>query len=360
MGGVFRHVRDLVEEQSKQGHKVGIVCDSSTTSEHDAKLFEKVLPHLELGLIRLPIGRSIGVSDAKALWASYKQIKELQPDILHGHGAKGGAIARIIGSVLRVSRCRVARLYSPHGGSLHYDKASTKGRIVFAVERLLERLTDSLCFVCQYEKKTYETKIGKPTTAAHVIYNGVREDEFIPVLNVDNAADFLFIGEMRELKGPHIFIDAFYEANKRSERPLSAIMVGNGPDKQIYIDQIKARNLEAQITMLPAMPARNAFAMAQTVIVPSLAEAMPYIVLEALAGGKPVLASDVGGIPEIFPNQSEALLIPNSIPDLTEKLNRSLTDKEWLYGQLPVVEVFKEKFTTSNMCKQMTQLYRSL
>ncbi len=56
--------------------------------------------------------------------------------------------------------------------------------------------------------------------------------------------------------------------------------------------------LGQRITMLPAMKQRDAFRLARTLVVPSRAEAMPYIVMEAVAAGKPVIASRVGGIPE--------------------------------------------------------------
>jgi len=53
-----------------------------------------------------------------------KEIRSLNPDVLHAHGAKGGAYARIIGTLLRASGSRVARIHTPHGGSLHYDPRS--------------------------------------------------------------------------------------------------------------------------------------------------------------------------------------------------------------------------------------------
>ena len=60
------------------------------------------------------------------------------------------------------------------------------------------------------------------------------------------------------------------------------------------------------------MPARQAFALARIIVVPSRAEAMPYIVLEALAAGMPMIASAVGGIPEIFGPGSPALVRPDA------------------------------------------------
>ena len=75
----------------------------------------------------------------------------------------------------------VAAFYAPHGGSLHYDTASLSGRVYFAVERALERLTDGLIHVSAYEAETYRRKVGVPRCPAHVVRNGLRPEEFEPV-----------------------------------------------------------------------------------------------------------------------------------------------------------------------------------
>ncbi|MGO4839069.1 glycosyltransferase, partial [Rhizobiaceae sp. 2RAB30] len=155
VGGIFRHVRDLVEAQVAAGHSVGIVCDSTTGGTFEEKLFDGIRPMLALGVSRTPMQRHIGLGDITSAWRTLKIIKELQPDVLHGHGAKGGVYARVFGSLLRVSRSRVARLYSAHGGSLHYDETTATGKFFFALERAMERFTDHLLFVSEYERAVF-------------------------------------------------------------------------------------------------------------------------------------------------------------------------------------------------------------
>ena len=140
VGGIFRHVRDLTEAQVADGHAVGIVCDSTTGGAFEEKLFSDMEGLLTLGVRRTPMQRHIGPGDIASAYRTYKIIKELQPDVVHGHGAKGGVYARLFGSLLRVSRSRVARLYSPHGGSLHYDEATLTGKFFFSLERLMAAL----------------------------------------------------------------------------------------------------------------------------------------------------------------------------------------------------------------------------
>ncbi|KAA3531473.1 polysaccharide biosynthesis type 4 glycosyltransferase UppD [Agrobacterium tumefaciens] len=360
VGGVFRHVRDLIEEHVKQGHKVGIVCDSSTGGAHEERLFAQIAPMLELGLTRLPIKRSISPGDLWALVKSYNHIKSLRPDILHGHSAKGGALARLIGSLLRVNKYRVARLYSPHGGSLHYDRKSLKGQLFLRIERFQEHFTDALCFVCNFEQETYETKVGKPRTRTAMIYNGVQESEFETVPAREGAARFLYIGMLRDLKGPDIFIRAFAKMERSIGQPMSGVIVGDGPDRDKYADMIAKAGLSQRISMHAAMPARQAFALATTVVVPSRAEAMPYIVLEALAAGKTVIASHVGGIVEVLGEDSEALVPAGDADALAKIMVKDAESPDWGKRVMPRPDSFKAKFSTPVMADDMMKLYRHL
>ncbi len=360
VGGVFRHVRDLIEEHVKQGHKVGIVCDSSTGGAHEERLFAQIAPMLELGLTRLPIKRSISPGDLWALVKSYNHIKSLRPDILHGHSAKGGALARLIGSLLRVNKYRVARRYSPHGGSLHYDRKSLKGQLFLRIERFQEHFTDALCFVCNFEQETYETKVGKPRTRTAMIYNGVQESEFETVPTREGAARFLYIGMLRDLKGPDIFIKAFAKMERSIGQPMSGVIVGDGPDRDKYADMIAKAGLSQRISMHAAMPARQAFALATTVVVPSRAEAMPYIVLEALAAGKTVIASHVGGIAEVLGEDSEALVPAGDADALAKIMVKDAESPDWGKRVMPRPDSFKAKFSTPVMADDMMKLYRHL
>ncbi len=360
VGGIFRHVRDLVEEHRAGGHDVGILCDNSTGGVHEEQLFDTIRPQLSLGLTRIPMRRAIAPSDLPALFRSYKHIKSLQPNILHGHGAKGGALARSIGSVLRVNKYRVARLYSPHGGSLHFDDATVSGKMILQLERFQERFTDALVFVCDYERSTWEAKVGRPRTRAQVILNGVRNTEFEPVLNAADAVDFLYIGMLRDLKGPDVFLDAFARTERALARPLSALIVGDGPDRDRYETMIIERGLKKRVRMLPARPARDAFSMARVIVVPSRAEAMPYIVIEALAAGKPVIASRVGGIPEILGFDSDALANPGDAGDLSRIMAIASEEPGWKERVMPRPDAFRSTFSTTSMAGSMLDLYRGL
>ncbi|WP_246727715.1 glycosyltransferase family 4 protein [Chelativorans sp. Marseille-P2723] len=359
VGGIFRHVRDLCEAQAAAGHKVGIICDSTTGGAFEDRLFQQISGSLALGIERTPMQRHLGFGDLDSARRILRLVRSMQPDILHGHGAKGGAYARLFGTALKARGRRVARFYSPHGGSLHYDKRSTAGHLFFMLEALMAPLTDYIFFVSEYEKRAFEEKVGQPRAPASVIYNGLRPEEFTPVPDASGAADFLYVGMMRDLKGPDLLLDALKEAELRTGRKLSAVMVGDGRDRGKYEAQAAALCLSDRVAFRDAMPVRAAFSLGRIMVVPSRAEAMPYIVMEALAAGKPVVATAVGGIPEIFGGSSPALVAP-TVEALAGKMAAALADEPAWRALMPQYDALKARFSVRVMTDRIAEAYQSV
>ncbi|HEV7252552.1 MAG TPA: glycosyltransferase family 4 protein [Mesorhizobium sp.] len=358
VGGIFRHVRDLAEAQAAAGHRVGIVCDSNTGGAHEEALFQAIEPALALGVTRTPMQRQVGPGDLRAAAGTLRALRGLKPDVLHGHGAKGGAYARLFGTLMGRGKGGVARLYTAHGGSLHFDENALKGRAFFAAERLMERFTDHLLFVSDYERQAFRRKVGAPRVPSSLVYNGLREDEFEPVEPAEGAADFLYIGAMRDLKGPDLFLDGLAAAEKARGRPLTAAMVGAGDDLPRYREQAARLGLGERVRFLDPMPARKAFALARCVVVPSRAEAMPYIVLEALAAVRPMIASAVGGIPEIFSAHPHALVSPEA-QAIAARMADALADPDGFAAAMPPRENLMARFSANAMAAGIEAAYRA-
>lgn len=355
VGGIFRHVRDLASAQHAAGHEVAIVCDSTTGGDHEDRLFKSVEPFVSLGIHRIAMQRHIGIGDLASATRAFNLIGSLRPDVLHGHGAKGGFYARFFGTLLKRRRRSPVRIYSPHGGVLHYDQRSSTGRSYFMVERQLERFSDHILFVSDFERSTYVAKIGMLRAPHSLVYNGLQAAEFEPVEPQAGAADFLYIGMMRDLKGPDLFIEALAKTRERFPS-VSARMVGDGDDLPRYRARVDELGLAA--TFHPAMPARQAFAMANVIVVPSRAEAMPYIVLEALAAGRPMIATAVGGIPEILGAGSPALAQP-TIDNLAAQMIRAMEDRQWLASAMPNRAALQAEFSAATMAGRIESVYRN-
>ena len=357
MGGVLRHVRDLSMLHTAMGYDVGIICDVEGTPGYNEALISNLDKELSLGVTRSSMSRSIGPSDIYSASKILSALKKLDPDIIHGHGAKGGVYARACGTLVNTERGKPARFYSPHGGSLHFDPGSRNGKLYFKVERMLEGMTDRLNFVAAYEQNAYHEKIGVPACDAGIIYNGLTNEEFEPVKLVEQPVDFVFVGELRMLKGPDLVLRAVSRLKAEGAKDISAVLVGAGPDRDEVHDMIRERDLQTNVTIRPPMPARAAFQLGRCLVIPSRAEAMPYIVLESLAAGMPLITTNVGGIPEIFDNASDVLIEPDIDP-LTARMRQALDDLPHLMDRMPRLDALKLRFSAESMAESMLEVYR--
>jgi glycosyltransferase involved in cell wall biosynthesis len=108
------------------------------------------------------------------------------------------------------------------------------------------------------------------------------------------------------------------------------------------------------------MNIREAFARSQNVVVPSRAESMPYIVLEAIAAGRTVIASDVGGISEVLGKGSAALVPPGDSDALARVMADSITISDWKNTNMPEREGFHAVFSSKTMASRVTALYQEV
>jgi glycosyltransferase involved in cell wall biosynthesis len=260
---------------------------------------------------------------------------------------------------LRATGTRVARIYTPHGGSLHFDAQAAAGRVFFAAERLLGRLTDAFIFVSRYEAETYAAKVGAPRARATVVPNGLRPEEFGVIAPNADAADFLFVGALRDLKGPDVLIEALAIMRERGSTTPTAVIVGGGSDKPRYVALAAECGLADAVTFRDPMPARQAFALGRVMVVPSRAESMPYIVLETIAAGVPLITTAVGGIPEIFGAESGRLVPPGDAGALAAAMTAMRDDPTATHdAALRLREQIRPGFSVSVMSDAISGVYR--
>jgi glycosyltransferase involved in cell wall biosynthesis len=360
VGGVFRHIADLATAQRAAGHSVGLICDSVTAGPFEEERIAALAEKLDLGVVRLFMRRSIGPADLPAILSVAGHVHRMKADVIHCHGAKGGVYGRLAAFIERRRGRRVVCFYAPHGGSLHFDSGSMAGRIYFTVERALEGTTDALIHVSAYEAETYRKKIGVPRCPANVVVNGLRPEEFDPVELTPDTADFLFIGTLRDLKGVDVYLNALALLLKRGTT-CRALIIGAGEpgDEQRYRRMAQANGLAGRVSFLPPMPARRAFALARTVVVPSRAESMPYLVLEAAAAGRPLIATHVGGIPEILAGERDALVPPGDPAALADAMGQALFSPGRLEAEAALRrDRLRQRFSLSVMAGRIEDIYR--
>jgi glycosyltransferase involved in cell wall biosynthesis len=352
VGGLFRHVLDLAHGQVERGHRVGLIVDATTGGGRAEAALADLSPLLALGVTRVPMSRQIGPSDISAIAHVGQRAAATAADVLHGHGAKGGAYARL-------ARGRQAiRAYTPHGGSLHYGWASPTGLLYLTLERVLIRRTDLFLFESAYGRDVFRARLGNPGQSALVVHNGVTAAEFEPIATEPTASDLVFVGELRVLKGVDVLIAAI-ALLKRDGHGVNATIVGDGPDRAAFEAQVRAQDLTDSVRFVGAKPARASFALGRLVVVPSRAESLPYIVLEAAAAGVPLITTKVGGIPEIFGPDSADLIPPGDPEALARAIALGLRDLGKGTAGARLQARVRENFSTQTMTDAVLAAYRA-
>ncbi len=353
LGGLFRHVVDVTQGQIERGHRIGLICDSTTGGTRADAILAELAPRLALGIERIPITRELSPRDLYGLLRVSRRVKALMPDVLHGHGAKGAALAR-----LTPSAPHAIRAYTPHGGSLVYCPGTISGSFYRTLERMLNWHTDLFLFESGYIADLFRAVIGRPRGMVRVVHNGIAEAEFEPVTPRPDATDIVCVGELRPVKAIDELIESL-AILKCSGRLVRATIAGEGPEAQKLQAQAGRLGIADQIRFIGHCPARTAFSMGRMLVIPSRAESLPYVVLEAAAAGLPIIATAVGGVPEIFGPQAALLIPPDAIDALIGAITAAINRPEEMHRQAQLLRArVRSEFSVSTMVEGNLAAYR--
>lgn len=357
VGGLFRHVLDLAGAQIARGCKVGVIADSLTGGPRGEAALAELAPSLALGLTRMPMPRNPGPADVAAMRHVVARIKAAAPDVVHGHGSKGGVYAR---GATRLAGSRAIVAYTPHGGSFNYHPGTMAHRLYMAIEGALRPLTDLYLFESAFVQERMRAEVGPTKALQRVVRNGISQAELEPVAAPAGADDFFYIGELREVKGVDTLLDALALVHARSARRPRLTLVGSGPDQQMLEARAARLGLTPYVTFAGQMAARRAFARGRVMVVPSRAESLPYVVLEAAGARVPLIATVAGGVPEIFGPYADRLIAYGDVELLAGRLDAALNaSPETLANDAEDVFRFVSKaFTLEGMVDAVLEGYR--
>ncbi|TKT72948.1 glycosyltransferase family 4 protein [Afipia massiliensis] len=322
VGGIFRHILDLAVGQAERGHAVGILADSLTGGERADAALKEIGPKLKLGVYRLAIRREPHPIDSVTSLHFLRLARSLKLDVLHGHGAKAGAFVRLKGKSKKA-----IRVYTPHGGSLHYPPGTLKGGVYARMERALMNRTELFLFESAFARDTYQRVIGKPAGLIRCVFNGVTASEFDPVPVSEDATDLVYVGEFREIKGADLLIEAV--ARLRADgKPITLTLAGDGEETEALKALVSRLNVGDAVRFIGHVRARFGFSKGKLLVVPSRGDSMPYVVIEAAAAGIPMIAASVGGIPEILGPHTGGLFVANSIGAMADAIESALANMD--------------------------------
>jgi glycosyltransferase involved in cell wall biosynthesis len=182
-------------------------------------------------------------------------------------------------------------------------------------------------FESAFARNTYERTIGIPKGLVRCVFNGVTADEFDPVSRAPDATDVVYVGEFRQIKGADILVDAVARLHADG-KPVTLTLAGDGEETATLKAQVERLGLHNAARFIGHVKARHGFAQGKLLVVPSRGDSMPYVVIEAGAAGIPMVAANVGGIPEIFGPLSDALFAPNIVGAVADAIEIAMEDPE--------------------------------
>ena len=362
-GGSGRHLLDLANGISMEGHEVHIAFSPVRADPS----FLQTLSRLR-GVRRFPIDMQTvpGTDDLRALRRLKRYIKHMGPfDIIHGHSSKGGALAR-----MAANYSGAKAVYTPHALYTMNPELSTIKRSIYGtIEKLLAKIsTDSIILVSE-EEHDHALQQGLPKEKMKVIVNGVeprKQEELAPAraqirrrLGFDNDTPVLgFVGRLDDQKAPQRFIEL--AARLRPLHPEARfVMLGSGPKEELIGRIIKEYALTQTVKLFSNesgeafMPAFDIFLMT------SRYEAMPYVLIEALAAGLPIISTDVGGAQTVIEEGVNGHIVAES-DDISPMLDRVcllLDNRERLTAFAQASMKKSAMFQTDSMVQETLEYY---
>lgn len=297
-------------------------------------------------------------------WKKIKKfIRDHQIDVVHAHGTRANS------NVLWAARSLgIPVVYTVHGWSFHQDQNRFVRNIRVFGEKYLTKRSSLNISVSASNKESGKKFI--PSFQSLVINNGIDQRKFNPSGSFKNIRAELGISEDKVLilfiarftghKQPLSLIEAFSKALPQNPR-LHLLMVGDGDEKQKALEIIKTRRLENNVTLQPFrndVPA--VLAAADIFVLPSLWEGLPIGLLEAMAMGKAVIATNVDGTSEVVIDRENGLMIrtANLVDDLSNALlvmggNQDLRQQ---FGE-KAIETVNQRFNAIGMTREIENQY---
>jgi glycosyltransferase involved in cell wall biosynthesis len=303
-GGVVQQVRWLSLGLHERGWRVDVVAPPSCSA----------LPELEAAGIevhRMPLARSPAPRDVGDVRALRALADRRGYALVHAHSSKAGALARVA-----LGRRRPV-LYTPHCFAFASRDFPAPLRLGYRLaEQLLVPRSAAIVAVSEWEAELARRSLRGVRSRVEAIPNGVPSPE--PPPRAADLAEFaagaplaLFASKLRPQKDPLALVRAAAALRERGELPGRVAIVGDGELEEDVRREIAERAIEGDVRWFPFRGDPGPYlAAADLFAVPSRWESLPIAALEAMAAGLPVLASDVGGVPEIVEDGVTGRLVP--------------------------------------------------
>ncbi len=320
--GSGRHVLDLCRGLIARGHDVTLLYSRSRLENW---FEEELAATTALNAVTLDMRPGLRLADIASCRAVRRYLNARGPfDVIHGHSAKGGALARL------AARARDGvRVYTPHAlYTLRFAPGSIPGRFYGLLEKTLARECEGIICVSSAEHR-HAVTLGLPSTKLFTVENGlaplppVDRDALRRHLRLadDNVA-IGFVGRLAAQKAVHRLINAFAKVHAVQPR-ARLVIVGCGPDEAALRSLARKTSAADAIVWTGEVNGPQIMGALDIFALSSRYEAFPYALLEAAARELPIVSTRVGGVTELVVDDENGVVVEQ---DDGDGLVRALTD----------------------------------
>lgn len=320
-GGVGLHVHQMSARQAENGHDVTVLTSDNgdrSLPERETRSGYSVIHHRE-------VARPVDNSIAPGLITTLHKLAD-NYDIIHAHSHlyfstnMSAVFAKISDTPFAITNHGLFSQTAPQWLQKVY--------IPTIARTTLNTADRVFCYTDIAKRTLRERSVSSPIS---VISNGINCQMFMPARDTSEKNQILFVGRLKEGKGPEYLIDAF--ASIRSEFPdLSLKMVGDGPLREDLQKQCRLRDVEDRVTFTgelsyEEMP--NVYNESMVLVSPTLTEAaVPRVVMEAWACETPAIMSNIPEVSEEHIDGAGLLAPMRDASELADKMAYLISDEE--------------------------------
>lgn len=317
------------------------------------------------------LGRRIKWNDDFiAFWKLTSVLRRTRPAIVHTHTAKAGTLGRLAAFFCRVP----VIVHTYHGHVFHGYFSSWQTQLVISVERWLARLSDKIIAISQSQQREIAERYRiAPANKIATVPIGFDLEQY---LSLDGSVGGLrrelglagetplvgIVGRLVPIKNHTLFLQSAAKICQRNSQ-VHFVIVGGGELEKELRGQAERLQISSRVHFLGwRQDLEEIYASLDVMVLCSINEGTPVVVIEAMAAGKPVVATSVGGLPDlIVDGQSGYLVPPGDAQGLAEGILPLLQDRDkaLAFGQRGRESV-RQRFTSARLAAEMDRLYRSL
>lgn len=353
VGGAENHLLTVLKEINRSKYNPVICC-----IREKGEIGEEIE---RMGVDIITLSRKSKSWNIRIIMDILKIIHQKNIQLIHAHLYHSNMYGRIAAAI-----SKIPVIITEHNV---YQKYKIKRRVI---NWLLAKKTDKIIAVSEAVKRYVVSRDWVDASKIEVIYNGIDVKKFQSFLSKEEARHrigipvkcFLIgtIARLTEQKG-HIYLIKAIDIIKGSIPNAKLVLVGSGPLESYLKAEVSEKELNDYVIFLGSRRDIPDILKAMDIFVlPSLWEGLGIALLEAMASSIPVIATNVGGVPEIINNDINGLLVPPGDPFSLSQAIFDLYKNEFKRQRLSKngLETIENKFTSHCMVKKIENLYESV